>query len=173
MKDLNGNYYVFSCDAQGRQIKEYALEKMGFFKAFDDIVVVDGLVPFYTASVDEPTKLVKKESYVIRHYSVKPPKCPICAEKAERGLIKACDCARVIKLSKKTSPYVRYMCSSSNGGGDYVTALADTSASCYKLISEKMIDKEAIFQLYLQNKVHWIRDYGICQMIEERLGINL
>jgi hypothetical protein len=175
MKDLNGNLYlIISNDRNGKIIKEYDLEKSGWVKKFDEFVVIEGMIPYYTANPDQPTKLIKKESYVKRVYSIKAPKCPKCAALIERELIKASDdCARIKTLSLKTGVYVRYFCGSCNQGGDFVTQLADTNAPCYKLISETMISKEEIFQLYLANGINWIRDFSICEMIQDRLGINL
>ena len=159
MKNLNNEYYlnqVRVVDGKNEQYQETCLENAGWVKNLKIIRLSRGWFRFM-----KPTKLsyglVRKESYVKRIYTLSAPKnCGVCNDKVARGLMDEKDyCARIRTLSLKSSPYVRYFCGSSNQGGDFVTALSDTSAPCYHLKSESMIDKEAIFQLYRRkNKLY-------------------
>ncbi len=123
MKDMNGKYYINSVDAQNNQCKDYALEKHGWVESFSSYVVIEGETPVWIPEKGFPSKLRQKSSYLKRVFSVSAPKCPVCAEKAERKLIKTADCARLRTLSLKTGIYVRFFCGGSNGGGDFVTWL--------------------------------------------------
>lgn len=171
MRNLKGEFYINSCDSSGNQIQETDLEKEHWFEVIPEFTVIEGETPYYTAVEGQPSKLIRKVSYLKRVYRVKAPICPFCQLALDKELIKKHG-DRLRVMSKKVG--LAHRCFSGFlRGSDYTEIYSNTDAPSFHLISETLIDKETIFKLYLENKVDWIRDYGICLMIEERLGINL
>ena len=169
MRLLNGDLYINACDENNKPIKDTDLERNHWFSTIENFVVIESPQAYYVPVPDQPTKLVKKESYVKRVYRVKAPVCQFCKIALEKESIKSAgDRLRVMsaKVGLAHRCFMGWL-----HGSDY-TEIYQNSDNYY-LISETLVNKEEIFKLYLEDKVDWIRDYAICQMIEERLGINL
>jgi hypothetical protein len=59
----------------------------------------EGETPYYTAMEGQPSKLVKKVSYLKRVYRVKAPVCEFCKIALEKETIKSpCDRLRVMSI---------------------------------------------------------------------------
>jgi hypothetical protein len=173
LRNLKGQLYINSCNSEGEQIQETDLEKEHWFKevTFKGIF---GKETFYEPVKGQPTKLKAYQSYVYRVYKVKAPKCPVCSEKIERGLLSENDnCTRLRVMGLKSGLYLRNFGSELNSGQDLTQHYMNVDLPAFHLIEERPIDVSEAIKMFENNELSYCACWDLIEIFENRCARNL
>jgi hypothetical protein len=130
-----------------------------------------GKATFYEPLKERPTQLRSYSSWVYRTYKVKAGVCPICKEALEREQIKESFC-RIRKMSIRSGLYRRCFIGALKGQ-DFTDWFMNWDSANWKLLEEKPVSEQEVFELFKSNSLDFICDFGLCATISEKLGYDL
>ena len=168
MRDLETNepYLI-----DGHQ-KRVSPESQGWHKKIAKWTMVLGKQKIFSPIVGRPTSFQVTEAYILRVYSVSAGVCSHC----ERlGF----EMDRIRNMSIKTGLYRKCFLGiyGVHGNADFTSQFQDygneySRKPQFKLLEERITDLAEIIQLVKENKLDFIADWSIIDLLEKHFGVT-